>query len=73
MTNLTDNQKRDLIKELGNILETNEYDQISARVHVANELVSKVGECNESWCDNCEIRAALGGLCSEFLDFVYLD
>lgn len=73
---LTDTQKRDRIKELGEMIEDNNIANASnpdahkmAQDIIAFILTDEVQECNESWCDGCEIRAALGGLCSEVLNF----
>lgn len=66
---LTDEQKLFKLKELGDIInmdkENNDgilSDQMCSFVTGALYIID---ECNESWCDHCEVRKALGCLCSE--------
>ena len=66
---LSDSQKLAKLKELGEIIEmekTNNDSQISdqMRCFITGALYI-IEECNESWCDHCEVRKALNCLCCE--------
>lgn len=69
--NLTDEQKLEKLKELGNIIEidkTNNNGELSQQVKsFAIGALYIIDECNESWCDHCEVRRALGCLCSDIM------
>lgn len=69
--NLTDEQKLEKLKELGNIIEidkTNNNGELSQQVKsFTTGALYIIDECNESWCDHCEVRRALGCLCSDIM------
>lgn len=71
MINLTDEQKLAKLKELGNIIE---IDKINNNGVISDSMreftvgaLYIIDECNESWCDHCEVKAALGCLCSDII------
>lgn len=71
---MTDEQKLDGLKRLGNIIKMDkEVNNGLLTDHMKQFSVGAlyvIEECNESWCESCEVKKALGGLCSEVLDIV---
>ena len=67
---INDDKKLSIIKDLGEMIKEKrikEQDDTNFKEFVSNLLSYIVEECNESWCDNCEIRRATGMLCNEYL------
>lgn len=67
-SSLTDEQKLSALKDLGEIIS---IDKINNGI-ISDEMRSFISgalfvidECNESWCDHCEVRKALGCLCCD--------
>lgn len=64
--NLTDKQRLDKINELGSMIVCNKEDDgtLSQSFKTfACKVLDVIGECNESWCDNCKIKKALNTTC----------
>ena len=67
---INDDKKLSIIKDLGEMIKEKrikEQDDTNFKEFVSNLLSYTVEECNESWCDSCEIRRATGMLCNEYL------
>lgn len=68
---ISDNIKREFIRNLGTIIE-HHIDENGNLPNSINRIVvtglNDIEECNESWCDGCEVRNALGGLCCDRLN-----
>lgn len=69
MLHLTNEQKLNKLKEIGNIIE---MDKINNNGFVSDKIKTFtigalfiIDECNESWCDSCPVHHSLGHLCSE--------
>lgn len=66
---LTDAQKLSVLKDLGEAIT---IDKINNNGFISEQMRSfisgalyVVDECNESWCDHCEVRKALNCLCCD--------
>lgn len=71
--NMIDDRKLSIINDLGEIIREKRIknqDDINFKEFVSEMLSYTVEECNESWCDNCEIRKATGMLCNEYLNLI---
>lgn len=70
-TNLTDIQKLAKLKELGDIIaidkENNDGTISEQMKSFMTGVLYVIDECNESWCDHCEVRKALGCLCCDVI------
>lgn len=66
---LNDDQKLAKLKELGDIInidkENNDGSISEQMIAFMTGALYIIDECNESWCDHCEVRKALGCLCCE--------
>lgn len=66
---LTDEQKLFKLKELGDIINIDKENNngiISEQMYsFVTGALYIIEECNESWCDHCQVRQALGCLCCD--------
>lgn len=67
-SSLTDEQKLSALKDLGEIISIDKINNgtISDEMRsFISGVLFVIDECNESWCDHCEVRKALGCLCCD--------
>lgn len=67
---LSPTQKMDKLVKIATIISENrnEEGEIPEPVkHFCHGALTIVGECHESWCDNCPVKQQVGMLCSDWL------
>lgn len=66
---LTDEQKLSKLNQLGEIIEMDKNNNDGSLSQQMQSFIVgalyMIEECNESWCDNCRVRSALGCLCCD--------